>query len=342
MASNQDVRQQETFKTALMGAAVLFGGAALGAGAINKLAKNTNLGGGLSSTKIAKKLYGDHSNLDNKIISSFASRSNADIAENQMKRYAVGKSMLGKDRVYRKDASLIDSFKDNYLNKDVKRFNQTIGDYKKGNFGNDVFGKSKGSLYNDLYQQTEKAGVGLNSKELTKLTDNIYNSNDVAKLRPANWSLEDDINFTNKIWNDEARSGRGYSRGKPMAHRTSGDMSSVPYYSKKRAEESATRARAEAGEKAMRERDNKRIERAQLRQQPGDPLADPNRKNRILRMQEEKRLANKNEYLKEIPSVAGQFEKPTAKTKRGRGSGAGRRKKNEPASKSNVKEYEND
>lgn len=342
LASNQDARQQEQFKTAMMGAAVVFGAAAIGAGSLSKLAKKTSASfSDTSRPGIAKKLYNNYGKLDDGVISGLNVRNNSDIAEQQMKRYKMGKTITGKDRLYRKDAGLFESFKDNYLNKDVRAFNQTIGDYKKGNFGNDVYGKSKASLYNDLYDRTQKAGIGMNSSELSGLTNDIYKSDAVSKLRPDGWSMDDDVAFTNQLWRDEQGATRRYRspRGSAKAGRTSGNMDLAKTDDVKRNDI------ARAGERKMRADDVKRIERAQLKAQPGDPLAS--KKPGGIKAENDRRKAireanmntinqSQNELTSAIgkatpvagaepitatrPNSTGKFERPQARTKAGKGS----------------------
>lgn len=198
LASNQDVQQQEGFKTALMSAAVLFTGAALGAGYLAK--SGINLGGGATGKSVAKNLYGGNK-IASDALSNIKVRNASDIAEGGMTKYALGKNWLGKDRLYSKNENLLGRFKDNHLNRELRSFNKTLGDYRKGNFGNDIYGKSKLSLYQDLYDKTEAAGFGVTTKDLQKATNNIHNSKQNAAIRKAkNWSADDDVRLSNSIW----------------------------------------------------------------------------------------------------------------------------------------------
>ena len=303
LASNQDAAQQDGFKTAMMGAAVLFVGAAVGASYLPKMS-----GFGTTKRGVANKLYGRGATgaLGN-AVENISVRNAKDIAESGMTQYALGKNWRGKERIYSKNESLLGRMKDNYLNKDVRAFNKTLKQYQKGNFADPMYGKSKMSIYQDLYDRTEAGGIGLTSKDLVEATNNIHGSKQNVAMRKAQgWSNEDDMRLTQALWGDYSGPASGASshmmntaydeawranrqleqftpeaQAKREARAIAKDRSGDPYDpSNHEARLAERRARAQ-------EMKSKRAERA-IAKENTDPLAQPGREGRILRMQEQK------------------------------------------------------
>lgn len=176
-----------------MAAAVGVGAVAMGGNALKKMGI-----GGYNSGKVAKDLYGKNAKqFSSDVMDNIRVRNANDIAESGMAGFKVVNKKNG-PKVKATGGNPFQNAARTHLDDNVVAFNKKLKDYTNGADG--VYSTSKLSLYDALFDETEKKGIGLTSKQLTGMTNEIYGSAANQNIRGPNYTLANDAEISNSIW----------------------------------------------------------------------------------------------------------------------------------------------